>query len=525
MSRVIICVTSFFWLACVRQTAPAAESALTDTERQKLTSVVKDLDSSNPQTLDSALQRLLAMGPKAAGALDRLTLMLADGRRLTYPDSSRSGSKTFQVNVIVVWVLRSIGPQAVPALVAALKNEDENVRLPAIQALAELRQHVPLKAWLDAVRDSNMYVQICAARELAKSKDPAVVAALCNVLQDEDLELRIEVAKALGQVGDEKAIIPLIEALPNDRVNVNVETAVGKALAKMGTPAVIVLLEKIETLDESGRRMVNTAIRSVDALQTRQVLLECLKSKHWQVREAAVNALATLKTPESLRVITDSVDDPDWHVRWTAARMLGDLANDKLADAIRPILLKMAANDVDARVRENALWTLYYFPTIPTDDYWTTLEVALHDQSPKVRAAAANSCGKFPNAKFGPRLIELLNDVDGDVRAESALALSSGNIRHAVPELIRLLDDKDLHCVSSAAAALGTLGTDEAVAALITKLRDTPSDDERRGLALHGLCFTANSMAIKPLVDALEDRSLIGYHLEIKNALQKLGKE
>ncbi len=148
MKRVIICVTILFCLAGVRQTAPAAEPALTDAAPQNLNSIVKDLDSADPQTLDSALQGLLAMGPKAAGALDHLTAMLVDGRRFTYPDSSRSGSKTFQVNVTVVWVLRSIGPQAVPALVTALENQDEHVRLPAIEALAGLRQPVMLGVWL-----------------------------------------------------------------------------------------------------------------------------------------------------------------------------------------------------------------------------------------------------------------------------------------------------------------------------------------------------------------------------------------
>ena len=205
-----------------------------------------------------------------------------------------------------------------PALVTALKNEDEHVRLPAIQALAGLRQPIMLEVWLDALRDSNKYVQLYAARELAKSKDPAAVDALCNVLQDEDMEVRIEVAKSLGQIGDENAINPLIEALPDGQVNVNVESAVGNALAKIGEPAVNVLLERIETLDERGRRMVSTAIREVDAKPTRPLLMECLNSKHWQVREAAIHALASLKTSESLRVITVSVEDSDWHVRWTA---------------------------------------------------------------------------------------------------------------------------------------------------------------------------------------------------------------
>jgi HEAT repeat protein len=367
---------------------------------------------------------LSAMGPKAAGALDRLTEMLADARQFNYPTVRyRSLRNKFQVNVSVVWVLRSIGPQAVPALVTALKNEDENVRLPAIQSLCEMRQPVMLDVWLEAVHDGNQYVQIYAARELAKSKSPAARDALCKVLQDDDVEVRIEVAQALGQIGDELAINPLIEALPVGKVNLRLESAVGEALSKIGVPAVKVLLERFKAFDENGRRMANMAIGKVDARQAGPLLLECVTSEHWQVREAAVIALASLKTPESLRVVTESVDDPDWNVRWTAARLLGTLVDDKSAGAIRAILLKMAVNDPHARVRDKALWTLYYLPGIPTDEYRKTIEGSLNDDSPRARATAACSCSKLPNARFGLRLKELLNDADGFVRAESAAAL------------------------------------------------------------------------------------------------------
>ncbi len=522
----ISCVIILVSLACLRPTTLAFQPELTDAEQQDLATLVKDLDSDDSQTLLLALQRLLAMGPKATEAVDALAKLLNDERQLVDSSASfRSGRTTVQVNVRVVWVLRSIGPQAVPALVTALKNKDEQVRLPAMQALSELQQPVMLEVWLEALQDSNRYVRIYAARELAKSKSPAAVDALCKVLQDVDMDVRIEVAEALGRIGSEMAIGPLIEGLPAGEVNISLEFAVGVALAKIGEPAVKVLLERFEGFDENERRMVNMAIREIDTQQTRPLLLECLRNEHWQVREAAIDALARLKTPESLHVVIDSVEDPDWNVRWTVARLLGKLADDKSAGAIRPLLLKMAETDPEAKVRNNALWALYSFPGIPTDDYWKTLEAALHDTSPRVRATAACSCSKFPNARFGPRLKELLDDPDRNVRAESAAALGHSNVVDAVPDLIRQLDDEDLRCVSYAALSLGKLGTDEAIAALVAKLRDTRSDDERRGYALTGLCFTANPKAIEPLSAALEDRALSRYRLQVKNALRKLGQD
>ena len=70
--------------------------------------------------------------------------------------------------------------------------------------------------------------------------------------------------------------------------------------------------------------------------------------------------------------------------RW----LLGKLADDKSAGAIRPILLKMAENDPDAKVRNNALWALYFFPGIPTNDYWNTLRRLLTMNRPN----SSNGC-------------------------------------------------------------------------------------------------------------------------------------
>lgn len=86
MKCAVICLTVLFWFACAPQIAPATEPVLTDAEQQTLKLAIINLDSADPPTLDSALQSLLAMGPKAAAAVGRLTEMLADDRQLTYPD-------------------------------------------------------------------------------------------------------------------------------------------------------------------------------------------------------------------------------------------------------------------------------------------------------------------------------------------------------------------------------------------------------------------------------------------------------
>lgn len=422
--RIVCGVLLFLSLPFAWPVVAAAEPELTAAEQVKFASLTRDLNSPDPETLDLALGEMVRMGPRARGALGQLTEMLSDGRQLIYVTPRNiTGHRSFQVNLSVVAVLRGIGPPAVPALVKALDNENDDVRIQAISALGNVRQHVDLAVWRNALQDSHPNVRWYAARAIALSKTPATVDALIPVLQDPDMKVRIEAAKALGEIGDIRAIEPLIDALPNGQMDLPLKYAIGMALAKFGEPSVKALLKRVDSLDENGRQMVGIAIRETDASSTQSLLLECLKNDHWEVREAAVHALGGLKTPVSLRVAIESVEDRHWNVRWTAIRWLGKLADDESADAIRQILLKKTLHDPEPKVRSNAIWTLYFFPGIPTNPYWETLEAALNDPSPRVRAKAALSCSKFPNIRFEARLKELLQDPDGEVRKEAAAAL------------------------------------------------------------------------------------------------------
>ena len=487
-------------------TQTTSQPALTQAERQKLNRLIADLESKDAKTLDEAFGSLASMDAKAAGAIDVLVEMLNDGRRITYRNHRyRSLNRTFQVNVSAVGVLWRIGKPAVEALIGGLKNSDERVRQLAAQYLVSLGEPIDPKHWIEALQTSGRYTKAGAARQLGKAKTPAAVAALCKALKDDDAEVRIAVAKALGEAADPEGVEPLIAAL-SDRHNLNVGYAAGSALGKIGRPAIQALMKQFGEFDERAQAVAPIAIREAEAETIMDLLRQCLTSKHWPLRDAATRALAKLKTPdgESLKVAKRMIADPHWNVRWTAADCLRELATPETAADIRAILLKVVATDASAKVRRAGLGALYYLPGKPPADFWLAIKAALGDEAPPVREKALSTAHKFWDDRLTPTVLALLSDTNAGVRSTAAVVCGARGIEAAEPRLIDMLgEDEDLHCASRAAIALARMGSDRAIAALAAQSQDAKAPDKRRDVAIQGLCYTTNPLAIDPLIEGL----------------------
>lgn len=486
-----------------------AESTLTQAEKQKLQKLILDLKSNDPETLHIALQKIGRMESKAADAVEPLSGMLMDDRKLTYPSGNILGHESFQVNLAATMALRNIGKPAVESLVTALGNKDNKVRLQAAQALVAIGQPIESKHWIQALSNSNRYVQIIAAQQLGKMKDVSGVEALCKAMEDKDkdAEVRIEIAKILGHLGDTRAIEPLIAALPHAN-SFNAAVAASCALAQIGEPALEVLLNRFEGFDEPTRDLAAIAFQYSDGTRLKVLLLRCCNSEYSQIREGALNALIKNKMPETYAMANRMVEDPVWKVRWTAVRGLGEFADKETNNTIRTLLLKVLREDKHPKVRERALQSLYALPGIPPDSSWQSIGAALDDESPIVRKAAMENIGKCWDPRLTPKLSHLLKDSDPTVRAAAAGCLAYFHIESATADLIELLKDKAPECAERSALALGYLGTNNAVMALIETMQNCELDPKLRNAAVHGLCVSKNRKAIDPLIDSLKDKSL-----------------
>ncbi|MFZ8842411.1 HEAT repeat domain-containing protein, partial [Thermoflexus sp.] len=159
--------------------------------------------------------------------------------------------------------LGQIGPPAVPALIQALRDEDRDVRWMAAWALGEIGDPQATPALTEALKDKESLVCWMAAWALGKIGVPAL-PALLEALQDKDeeWEVRYAAALALGQIGDPQATPALIQALRDE--NLVVRWAAAEALRKIGDPqALPALLEALKDEDEGVRRAAAEALGQI----------------------------------------------------------------------------------------------------------------------------------------------------------------------------------------------------------------------------------------------------------------------
>jgi HEAT repeat protein len=123
-------------------------------------------------------------------------------------------------------------PRAVPALMQALKDKDWNGREAAAEALGELGDKRAMPALIQALKeDWGWWVRESAAKALSKLGDPGRLA-LIQALKDEDENVRKAAAEALGELGDRRAVPALIQALKDE--DGSVRGAAAWALGKLG---------------------------------------------------------------------------------------------------------------------------------------------------------------------------------------------------------------------------------------------------------------------------------------------------
>ncbi|MXZ00554.1 hypothetical protein F4Y93_07875 [Candidatus Poribacteria bacterium] len=238
------------------------ETARPDT-KMDVVSAIAALNTDDTAARMEAANALGFMREAAAGAVPALVNALEDSyepvrRNAIYAlgvigasaveslsDALEAEKKAFEMEPILhicdaAHGLAAIGAPAVPALIAALKDERENVRASAAYALGEMG---PLAAeavdgLIALLTDTSEEVRQHATSALGMIKVPAsrTVPALVQVLEDpEDTDLAFFAAQALTRIGPDatEAIPALSEALMSESAYVRGFSS--EALSRIGT--------------------------------------------------------------------------------------------------------------------------------------------------------------------------------------------------------------------------------------------------------------------------------------------------
>lgn len=262
--------------------------------------------------------------------------------------------------------------------------------------------------------------------------------------------MTFSVAKATS--GQEKKINTLIQ-----RLGQRDWQDAGDALAEIGAPAAKAL---IRTLKDRSIKTWSIHARAIDILakigtpESIKAIVETLKDSNTNqyVRGFAAMAIGRLKPKVAVEALSDTLSDKSQFVRWKSVQALGMTGDQQGANA-----LIQALKDEDQYVRAAAVKSLQQIKASNAAD---ALVDALDDESWLVRLNTRIALLDIGGPVFDS-LIRALKDSYSRVRWQVAWILGRAQNEDAIDSLVDLLADPDWMVQDEVAVALARINTEK----------------------------------------------------------------
>ena len=465
---------------------------------------VKDLQGKAILARVGAINALIQAGPEARQAIPALVATFRDQEA------------TF-LHPLAAVALARIGPDAVPALQKALRDDGETVRGGSALALGLIGESArpAAVALARALEDRSAVVRFAAAQALGRIGPSArsALPALRKALSDGDSAVRVEAAHALWSIASESKGLEVLTAALRDP-NSNVVRAAIAALGEMGRAGKSAG-EELKALALKGRdparrlQAAEACYRVSGAAEALDWVVGELKNSDADVRREAVAVLGTLGgEAKAVKRLVALLGDPDALLRREAACALADRSVKGGPAVVKA--LRAALHDPDVAVRWWSALALAASADVRKyeEDVLRTLRLAFArgDDRETPPARTIQEVRAPASARAVAALVEVLKNRSARLRLEAARALAMLGLdaRSAQPALLAALRSDDKLARRGAADALGQMGT-EALPTL-RRLLTNPDARVREGAAraLGQMGLPARS-AIKGLTAALKD--------------------
>jgi HEAT repeat protein len=254
-----------------------------------------------------------------------------------------------EISEIAAETLGGMGAAAIPALEAYL--QDHQTTLPAIQALAHIRDAQTIPLLLQAVQHERAAIRAAALEALSAFHRPQVVPALIEGLRDDSPSVRQIAVAGLGYRPQEPLdFVSMIQPLlQDDSLLVSQQAAL--ALGRLGQSQL--LLERFRT--DCALPLKSTIIQALGQIADRQAL-EYLRQIFEQSGESldlariVVDAIARVQVlqPLATQILLELLERPQPPVLLQAMALgLGQLGQ---AEAMEPLIQLLAEPDMGVRL-------------------------------------------------------------------------------------------------------------------------------------------------------------------------------
>ena len=259
-----------------------------------------------------------------------------------------------------------------PRLLQAVEEEDDDVRIAALELLTELGDRTVLPQARAFLAKSSMKIRRQVVITLGRLRDTEAVPVLCKLLEG-DAELLLPAIAALGEIGDKRAVPALCAVLGSKRSESDSDLArsavrslgqigdaealpalglalqqgapvtreaAAAALGQIGDPSALPLLRlALEDREPVVRFSVAVALSKVSHPDSVPALETALQDHSPNVRVAAVASLAAIGDPAAIQALCEALENTEPLVRRDAAQRLGLLAR---REGVSPIQLRAA---------------------------------------------------------------------------------------------------------------------------------------------------------------------------------------
>lgn len=231
-----------------------------------------------------------------------------------------------------VLMMRHHVPGGIPALQAATRDPDADVRASALQALRALAGGEAAPSLIAALLgDPDPSVRWQAAAELEALRAPEASSALQAATQDRDALVRAAAVDALQALGDRAAILVVVARLRDG--DVVVRRSAATALGRLKDPTVEPALSRaLRDPDPDVRRRAAVGLLVLKPPSASPALARALRDLDPHVRGTAVRALREFGAPEAVPIAVRYLRSWSAATRASAAQALGGLRNPLAAE-------------------------------------------------------------------------------------------------------------------------------------------------------------------------------------------------
>jgi serine/threonine-protein kinase len=333
-------------------------------------------------SVHDVLQRAYKMEPREKAALFKIIEDVVSADMV--PDLiNRMGGKDPAIRIHIMKLLSNFNKDEINrAIEMQLGDSNKLVRSAALDVLGTRKGHISIERVAKLLLDPDLEVQNKAVDVLVKVNDPETIKYLIPALKDESEYTRRAAVEVLNEVCTAESVKDLLEAIQDD--DWWVRARAGDALAEIGGPKVVnAVLELVKDDDEEIRRTAIEILNAANDETAVDTLIKATDDQDWWVRERAVDALAQIGNKKALPKLinmlgnnakTDTVvvralgklgdaeiiskivpmlQRPERDIQVEAIKAISHLADQKHADTVRGLLLKVK-NSEDRTIVNNA---------------------------------------------------------------------------------------------------------------------------------------------------------------------------